>query len=271
MIITNILKGILKKLKASRQKPRFTPLSWLTIRILKNEPDQKLKQRRLPHFILNYIRPYEVVKTYTEIFVEEIYRFETSHKKPVIFDCGANIGLSTIYFKTLYPNAIVQAFEPDTTLFEVLRKNIECNGLKDVELHQAAIWTQNTQLSFANKGSEGSHIDTSGKSAQQVQAIQLSSILANLDSIDLLKMDIEGAEYEVIKDCAMQLPKIKHLFLEYHGKVSETHKLNELLQIVENAGFKVYIKMAADQLHSPFYQKETGEAYDVQLNIFCYQ
>ena len=84
-------------------------------------------------------------------------------------------------------------------------------------------------------------------------------------------MDIEGAEYEVVKDCAPYLHKIENFFLEYHGKANETYKLNELLKIVEAAGFKVYIKMAADNLDQPFYQKDTGTIYDVQLNIFCYK
>ena len=92
-----------------------------------------------------------------------------------------------------------------------------------------------------------------------------------MDAVDFLKMDIEGAEFEVVKDCAPHLHKIENFFLEYHGKASETHKLNELLEIVENAGFKVYIKMAADNLKHPFAQKETGTIYDVQLNIFCYK
>jgi hypothetical protein len=43
------------------------------------------------------------------------------------------------------------------------------------------------------------------------------------------------------------------------------------LRIVSNAGFKTYIKMAADNLDMPFYQKQTGTIYDVQLNIFCYR
>jgi FkbM family methyltransferase len=165
----------------------------------------------------------------------------------------------------------VHAFEPDAALFEILSKNIHSNQFKEVELHQAAIWTENTTLSFDNKGSEGSHIDTSGQSANKVKAIKLSSILANFDAVDFLKMDIEGAEYEVVKDCSEHLHKIENFFLEYHGKASDTNKLNELLNIVEKAGFKVYIKMAADNLTRPFAQKDTGTIYDVQLNIFCYK
>ena len=271
MIITNILKGIRKRWIQRAEKPRFKKVSWFATRLLKNQEDTQLKTRHFDSFTLHYIRPYEVLKTYQEIFVEEIYKFETNKTHPVILDCGANIGISTIYFKTIYPNAIVHAFEPDANLFEILSNNIHTNGFKQVELHQAAIWTEHTTLSFDNKGSEASHIDNTGQSANKVEAIKLSTILSNLDAVDFLKMDIEGAEYEVVKDCAPYLHKIENFFLEYHGKASDTQKLNELLKLVENAGFKVYIKMAADNLKHPFAQKETGTIYDVQLNIFCYK
>lgn len=271
MIITNILKGIRKRWIQRPEKPRFKQVSWLATRLLKNQDDNQLKSRQFEHFILHYIRPYEVLKTYQEIFVEEIYKFVSNKSHPVILDCGANIGISTIYFKTIYPNAIVHAFEPDAHLFEILSKNIHANGFKQVELHQAAIWTEHTTLSFDNKGSEASHIDTTGRSTNKVEAKKLASILANLDAVDFLKMDIEGAEYEVVKDCAPYLHKIENFFLEYHGKATDTHKLNELLKLVEIAGFKVYIKMAADNLKQPFAQKDTGTIYDVQLNIFCYK
>ena len=104
MIITNILKGIRKRWIQSSEKPRFDQVSWLATRLLKNQEDQQLKKRDFKYFTLHYIRPYEVLKTYKEIFVEEIYKFETTKSHPVILDCGANIGISTIYFKTIYPN-----------------------------------------------------------------------------------------------------------------------------------------------------------------------
>jgi FkbM family methyltransferase len=282
MIITNILKGIRKRLFAPSQKPRFAPIPWLSVRILKNESDQSIKQRKFSHFILNYIRPYEVVKTYKEIFNDEIYRFETIYENapasnlnnisaPIIIDCGANIGLSSIYFKTIYPHCELHAFEPDERIFTVLEKNMLDNHYQNVHLHQAAVWTENTQLSFVNKGSEASAIDTTGNSSHKVNAIKLADYINQFESVDFLKMDIEGAEFEVVQDCTSVLNKVKHFFLEYHGLASDTHKLNTLLNMVEKAGFKVYIKMAADHLQSPFFQKATGELYDVQLNIFCYR
>ncbi len=95
--------------------------------------------------------------------------------------------------------------------------------------------------------------------------------MEQFEQIDFLKMDIEGAEFQVVADCLIGLQKVDNFFLEYHGKVDETKQLYTLLQQVESIGFNVYIKMAADHLKSPFYQKHTGTPYDVQLNIFCYK
>jgi FkbM family methyltransferase len=271
MIITNILNGIGKRLRKKPTHSNFNKMSWLGEKLLKHQDDQSLKQRHFGEFTLNYIRPYEVIKTHKEIFTEEIYRFNTEATHPVIIDCGANIGLSTLYFSLAYPNSKVYAFEPDETLFKLLESNIATNKLSNVHLHNEAVWIENTNLSFSNKGSEASQIDTSGQSATKVKAIQLAEFLSNFERIDFLKMDIEGAEFEVVKDCKDQLAKVQNFFLEYHGTSNETNKLIELLEIVKKAGLKVYIKMAADNLNNPFVEQTTGTPFDVQLNIFCYK
>ena len=59
-----------------------------------------------------------------EIFEEEVYRFQTENKTPLIIDCGANIGLSVLYFRRLFPNAKIIAFEPDEGIFKILQKNM---------------------------------------------------------------------------------------------------------------------------------------------------
>jgi FkbM family methyltransferase len=271
MIITNILKGIGKRLSKKKSTHSGHQLGWLAEKLLKHKDDQFPKKYQFPQFILNYIRPYEVIKTYKEIFTEEIYKFNSAHNSGIILDCGANIGISTLYFAINNPQSTVYAFEPDKIIFELLSKNVQDNQLKNVVLNNQAVWTENCELSFSNKGSEASQIDTTGASTTKVNAIQLSSFLSKFEKIDFIKMDIEGAEYNVIQDCANELHKVDNLFLEYHGTNAETEKLTTLLNIVKDAGFKVYIKMAADNLSKPFVEKSTGTPFDVQLNIFCYK
>lgn len=270
-VAANIVKGLVGRLRKANVEQKSTGLSWLQKKWLKHQDDQTVKEHQFRNFKVAYKRPYELLHTYEELFQKELYRFNTISATPLILDCGANIGISTLYFKWAYPQARVVVFEPDTANFQLLSKNCTQNGLQQVELHQAAIWTNNGFISFDAKESEGSRIAESNESAHRVKCFRLADLLAAESNIDFLKMDIEGAEYEVLKDAATQLHKVQNFFLEYHGKASETYKLDEIFAILKEAGFAVYIKMAADNLNHPFVQKATGTIYDVQLNLFCYR
>jgi hypothetical protein len=102
----------------------------------------------------------------------------------------------------------------------------------------------------------------------EVKAVRLKNLLDR--PVDFLKIDIEGAEYEVIKDSADSLQQVKRMFLEYHGRFEQNDELLEMLNIVRAAGFQFYIREAAPVHPIPFRPKRSGELpYDVQLNIFC--
>jgi FkbM family methyltransferase len=269
--ITNIVKGIWGTLRRKKRQSRFTQLTWLQEKMLKHEEDQSTKTITLGDLHLTYKRPYEVLHTYKELFEDEIYNFKARSNTPFIIDCGANIGLSALYFKKLYSNATVLAYEPDTENFQLLQKNIAQNNLHGVECRQKAVWINNSMLSFASDGSQGSKIavNDAGRKQVQVQAERLADILKE-NKVDFLKIDIEGAEVDVLKDCEPFLENVQQLFVEYHGKAEESEKLAQLLQIVKGR-YKVYIKMAADHLEHPFVNQTTGNSFDVQLNIFCYR
>jgi hypothetical protein len=89
--------------------------------------------------------------------------------------------------------------------------------------------------------------------------------------IDLLKIDIEGAEYEVIKDCKDKLKFIKNLFVEYHSTFEDQHKLVEILSIINDAGFNFYIKEANNVFPKPFIKNKINTPFDIQLNIFAFR
>lgn len=271
--LSNIAKGVIGKLNRQSSQNRFPSISWWNEKILKHQEDQNLKTIHFGKLIISYKRPYEVLHTYRELFEDEIYSFTSNSAKPFIIDCGANIGLSVLYFKTIYPEAELIAFEPDKDNYELLQKNISLNNLPNVKAQQAAVWNKTEILHFSSNGSQASHIVNDGKSFQKtidVQAIRLADILKERE-VDLLKIDVEGVEDVLIKDCVPYLSNVKCLFVEYHGKVNETQKLINLLNDLKSANFNVYIKMAADNLTHPFISKQTNGAFDVQLNIFCYR
>lgn len=267
--ITNIIKGLLAK--KNRKEGQVKKISWIRIKILKHQNDRKIKICKLEDFKIYYIRPYELLHTYQDVFEKRIYWFTPESQNPLIIDCGSNIGLSILFFKKNYPNSKIIAFEPDTKNFDVLKQNIQVNKLQNIELKNSAIWIKNGFISFKNCGSETSHIVEEQNSNDFVKSTRLADCLLQYDVIDFLKIDIEGAELAVLKDCSNQLSKIKNLFIEYHGKVDETNKLNEILMIITAAGFSIYIKTAADNLHNPYITKKTGLLYDVQLNLFAYK
>jgi FkbM family methyltransferase len=65
--------------------------------------------------------------------------FQCNTDRPIIVDCGSNIGMSILFFKRLYPKARIIGFEPDPYTFEILSENVYRNALTDVELHQCAL------------------------------------------------------------------------------------------------------------------------------------
>lgn len=219
------------------------------------------------------INAYSYVHTVEGIFVEELYKFASVSERPFILDCGANIGLSSIYFKRLFPQARVVAFEPDKAIFEACRYNLNAFGFTDVELVNAAVWTFDGDLRFLpDHGLGGMVVDERVHGhVSKVPAVALKKYLSA--EIDLLKLDIEGAEWEVLTDCKDDLGSVKNLFVEYHSPVGKPQRLHQLLTILNESGFRCYVKPAWDYLEHPFadHAKQTALTFDLQLNIFAYR
>jgi len=112
--------------------------------------------------------------------------------------------------------------------------------------------------------------NVSAKHTVQVRAIRLKDFLDR--PISFLKIDIEGAEYQVIKDISDHLHFVNNLFLEYHGSFNQNDELNEIFSlIVENGFFLLYQRSLLQYmiiLLNVLRKKHVD--YDVQLNIFCF-
>src|SRR5882672_4300265 len=76
---------------------------------------------------------------FREVFLSGEYFFKTSEARPVIIDCGSNIGMSVLYFKYLFPDSRIMAFEPNPNTFRLLQKNMAANKVRDVRLHDIAV------------------------------------------------------------------------------------------------------------------------------------
>ena len=208
-----------------------------------------------------------------EIFIREIYKLPSIiEEKPTMIDCGANIGLATLYFKKLFPYAKVLAYEADPNICSILNENISSQGLKDVFARNEAVTVNQGSINFIMEGGHSGMITSlaHSESVAQVKAVKLSEEIMKLDSVTFLKIDIEGHEDKVIPSIADQLHKVSYMFFEYHSKQSEMQELHELLSVVNKAGMRYYIKESTNKSH-PFIDREIFLDMDLILNVFCYR
>ncbi len=208
--------------------------------------------------------------SFREIFNEQIYSFRTESKTPRIIDGGSNVGLSILYFKKHYPQARITGFEPDPQIFAVLQRNLDAFELHDVELVQKAIWTEETQLRFHHEGADGGHL-VDGQPDQTSISVDACAMRTYLqEPVDLLKLDIEGAEVDVIVDCRAELENVQNLFVEYHSFADRPQRLSEMTAALTDAGFRYQIQTqyASKQ---PLLTREHQLGMDLQLNVFAYR
>ncbi|MGN6421390.1 MAG: FkbM family methyltransferase [Pseudobacter sp.] len=267
--VFNRISGRLKRMTASKGAFHLSRWRHILIRLKSESTSNSISFKGAK---LRYRNPDEFLTIHREIFTEHSYRFVAACDQPLILDCGSHFGMAIVYWKNLYPGAKIIAFEPDPSNFEMLKSNT--GSLGNIEYQNKAVWVHDGIIEFEDKGNWGSKIVEGGSSESKtikVPCVKLSSFIQNR-KIDFLKLDIEGAEYEVLKDIAPLLSNVENLFLEYHGSVKENYKLEELLALIRSAGFSYYIKEAAQVLNQPFVEKFNKDAgFDIQLNIFCYR
>lgn len=218
---------------------------------------------------LEFVDSASLLWMYREIFEQEIYRFETDTPEPYIIDGGSNIGLSVLYFKDLYPQSRIVAFEPDEKIFKVLQGNLARHGYQDVELHCRALWSVDDMVGFCEEGADGGHLargDT--KASRLVSTTRLRDYLDR--EVDFLKLDIEGAETEVLLDSADRLGQVKNLFVEYHSFEQQPQSFHILTRILFEAGFRLHIHPPITSAQ-PFIKRDVHEGMDMQLNVFAFR
>ncbi len=202
---------------------------------------------------------------YQEIFLNEIYRFEARSDAPCILDVGANIGLSSLYFKSLYAKAQITAIEADPRIFRYLQKNLQANAAGDVTIHNAAAWDVPGEVRFHSEGADAGRIapDAEGIS---VPAINLADVFVD-QKFDFIKIDIEGAETRVLPTIARLLRDADFVFVEYHSLPSQPQSLDKVIGTLTEAGFRLRIEAVAP-LHHPLLNSALLNEFDAQMNIF---
>ncbi len=206
----------------------------------------------------------DFVTLFEEIFIHCDYKFHTENKKPVILDCGSNIGLSVIYFKLLYPESQITAFEAHGPAHSLLKLNILENNISGVTIINRALHSVSGKKMWfysnsANPGALGMTL-VSGKPGHDRKDPVVSAVLSAYikGRIDFVKMDIEGAETEVLPEIFKKgrAKYLNRMIVEYHHHVpAKSDKLGSVLSLFEKAGFGYCITSWA----KPPFSKDMGQ------------
>ncbi|MCX8155471.1 MAG: FkbM family methyltransferase [Verrucomicrobiae bacterium] len=164
--------------------------------------------------------------TYKKIFRDKEYALELPLKPRVIVDAGANVGFASLFFARQYPEAKILAIEPEAGNFGYLVKNVA--PFPQIIPIQAALWKNNETLELVDPGIGAWGFQTRDSAekgslpvVQKVQAITLDKLMADhgLSYIDILKIDIEGAEKEIFETSASWRDKVGVIMVELHESI----------------------------------------------------
>jgi FkbM family methyltransferase len=221
----------------------------LTLKVVLSTDSRRPGTARVLRYSVRHFGIGSVQFLFREIFVRNEYAFQASSEQPVVFDCGANIGMATLFFKWLHPGCEIHAFEPDPETFAVLEENVARNRLSHVSLHNVALVASAGSLDlFIPAGPSGSPLMStlSGRSVDSsVRRLRVDgkplSAFVGAGEIDFLKMDVEGAEEPVLRELASagRLRKIKELAVEYHHNVEGGFGgCGSFLQLLSDYGYQ---------------------------------
>jgi FkbM family methyltransferase len=183
-----------------------------------------------------------------EIFQIREYRSAENIIKSAVFpiiDAGAQAGFFSLYVRALNAKIRVYAVEPEPANAEFLAKQLKNNHIQDVKIFQQALAGKTGKLDFYVSPDTHNHSlikFDEFKEKITVASISLSEFLKQnkIDKVSLLKMDIEGGEYEVMENLAMDdWRKLENILLEYHDLPERNHK--DLADLIRRNGFSLEI------------------------------
>jgi FkbM family methyltransferase len=160
--------------------------------------------------------------SFREIFFKKEYAIQlpANFKPTVIIDAGGNIGLTSVYFATQYPEAKIICIEPDENNYLCMIKNV--GAYSNITPIHGALWHALEKLTLSNKGYGNRGFMLEQGTDNLIPTVTINHLLNqfNLSHIDILKIDIEGSEKEVFSgEIESWLPKTKCLVIELHDRM----------------------------------------------------
>lgn len=224
-------------------------LTWLVRKAVQEDkalqglsPDHKISDAKL-----YFQRLREIGFIFAEVFAFQEYSWQPQSNDPRIIDLGGDIGgFSVLYWKSVAPQAKITLVEANPSTARVVSENFQRKGLQDVEVINAAVSESGGEIDLHFSGynpsnfvGTRSNLDSSRYHIVKVPGIKLSEIIGD-EPVDLLKMDIEGAEGGVFRELEKsgKLGLVNDIMMEFHNDpANPTNSITEVVQILQDAGF----------------------------------
>jgi FkbM family methyltransferase len=184
---------------------------------------------------LQYSDAPAVLSQLSEILLGGCYDFNSTKPSPRILDCGAHVGIGVRRWREQFPTANITAFEADPEIASLLKQNLKHLNDQQTKVVHAAAWVSNGSIGFKRTGADNGHV--SAQSTDLIPSRDLSEFCS--EPIDLLKLDIEGAEEAVLNhlDKTGALNNVQRLICEWHEWTTASPTLHRALERLVANGF----------------------------------
>ena len=212
----------------------------------------------MPWGPLEFLRSFTVPPQLEEIILGETYRVASTRPIKRIVDGGCNIGISVLWFAGAYPEASIEAYEADPALAGLCRRNLDAAGLGErARIIPTALWTKDGEIGFHASGDDRGHIDPENDH----RMIPCRDIVAAITGgVDLLKLDIEGAEIDCLEHLLATgaIRNARNIVAEMHLSQATAQRAYRILAGLAEAGFATAFEagthdwLGPDTHESPF-------------------
>jgi FkbM family methyltransferase len=223
--------------------------------------------RNLP---IRYADAASFLSGWHEIFVSGLYEITCPEDQgpPLLMDAGANIGLVPMFWSTRFPCFRYVGFEPDPLVARICRANLKAWGCGGA-LHELALAGSAGRRGFMRDRADAGALVSGAPEPESVEVVtaRLSDFITG--PVDLLKIDIEGAEYEVLPEIESRLGLVNNLFVEIHSRKGEPQRWGGLVACLQRAGFRCYFRPIRGSWRPFVDQPDDAYGMDDQFNIFA--
>ncbi|MGE4288397.1 MAG: FkbM family methyltransferase [Salinivirgaceae bacterium] len=180
------------------------------------------------------------IRAFEQVFLFKEYDLSFDFKPKIIIDAGANVGYASIYFSRLFKKAKIIAIEPELSNFTVLIENVK--RYKNIICLQKGVWYKSAKLTISNPDDSKWSFRTVESESNSIEAVTIVGLMHEyaFNYIDVLKIDIEGAEKSLFKENYEDwLPKVRILIVEIHDYI-DTKCRERVFNAISNYNFSHY-------------------------------